>query len=166
MVRTTAWTAIQTFAQVTGQDPEADRNIVYGQFAGDYSPGDPVVLVAGVWTLATTGTAAHLLMKVGIVAHLGVHKDKNGVDYYIQTALDISAFVANSFPVHTGGKVVAKIIDPAGAIGAGRKMTLGVNALKIGVAADIDIDTGITLAEHAISTDVFAMVQITPFTVG
>lgn len=166
MVRSTAWTAIQTFAQVTGQDPIADRSLVYGQLAGDYSPGDPVVLVAGVWTLATSGTAAHLLLKCGVVAHLGVHKDKNGVDYYIQTALDISEFNVNHFPVHCGGKVVAKIADPTAAIGAGRKLTLGVNQLKIGVAGDIDIDTGITLAEHAIDTDVFAMVQITPFVVG
>jgi hypothetical protein len=161
--RTTAYTAITQLGAVTGMDPEADRHIVYGPLAGDYSPGDPVVLVDGVWTLGAKATVAHLLKDVGIVAHLGSHRDKNGVNYDIDDALDISEFNANSFPIHCGGTVIAKFTDPTATKDPGDKVVLGANALEMGAAASQDLEGGKVLAEHTISGDVFAVVKLKAF---
>ena len=132
---------------------------VTGTLAGDYVPGTIVVLIAGVWTAAVSGTAAHKLMKWGVVGYKARVNQTTGALKLITDAWDTSQAEDKRVPIHVSGFCAARIDDLGASANAGTGVMVGSNAGILALQDNAQIDHG-SLAVNVVDDDVYTIVGI------
>ncbi len=140
----------------------SQATVVTGTLAGDYVPGTIVVSIAGVWTAAVSGTAAHKLMKWGVVGYEKRVNQSTGALKLITTAWDTSEIEDKRVPIILSGFCVARIDDLAASANVGTGVMVGANAGILALQDNAQIDHG-SLAADVIDDDVWCVVGIGKF---
>lgn len=157
-----AWTAItDRYHERICLNP-SQATIVNGILAGDYVPGTIVVNIAGVWTAADSDTAAHKLMKWGVVGYRKRINFTTGAVKIITDAWDTSEVEDKQVPIILDGFCAAKIDDLGASANIGTGVMIGANAGILALQDNAQIDHG-SLAAAVIDDDVWCIVGIGTF---
>jgi len=135
---------------------------VDGILAGDYLPGTIVVSIAKVWTAAVSGTAAHKLMKWGVVGYIKRVNQSTNAEIDIDTAWDISETGEKIAPIWLSGFCTARIDDLGASADIGTGVMVGANAGILALQDNAQIDHG-SLATLVVDDDVYCIVGIGDF---
>ena len=141
---------------------KSEARIVTGTLAGDYVPGTIVVSISNVWTAADSDTAAHKLMKWGVVGYTKRVNQSTGALIDIDTAWDTSEVENKRVPIITDGFCVARIDDLGAAANVGTGVMVGANAGILALQDNAQIDHG-SLAIDVVDDDVYTIVAIGKF---
>ena len=142
-------------------NPSEARSVT-GTLAGDYVPGTIVVSIANVWTAADSGTAAHKLMKWGVVGYKKRVNQTTGALKLITDAWDTSEAEDKRVPIWTSGFCVARIDDLGAAANVGTGVMVGANAGILALQDNAQVDHG-SLAIDVVDNDVYTIVGIGQF---
>jgi len=140
----------------------AEGRCVDGILAGDYAPGTIVVNIAGVWTIADSGTVTHKLMKWGVVGYKKRVNQTTGAEKTIETAWDTSEVEDKRVPIWLSGFCIIALVDQAASKEAGYGLMVSATAGSLTLQDNAQIDMG-SLAMDVISGDVFAIAAIGEF---
>ena len=158
-----AWTAITDYGSERVCLNPSQAVIVNGILATDLVPGTIVVNIAGVWTAAVSGTAAHKLMTWGVVGYRKRLNFTTGALKLITDAWDTSEVEDKQVPIILEGICLARI-DDLGASGAdiNTGVMVGTNAGILKLQDNAQIDHG-SLAAAVIDDDVWCIVATGKF---
>jgi len=140
----------------------SEATIVTGILATDLVPGTIVVSIAGVWTAAVSGTAAHKLMKWGVVGYTKRVNQTTGAIKIITDAWDISEVEDKQAPIILDGFCAVRIDDLGASANIGTGVMVGANAGILALQDNAQIDHG-SLAINVIDDDVYTIVGIGKF---
>jgi hypothetical protein len=135
----------------------SEGRCVDGILAGNYVPGTVVVLIAGVWTAAVSGTAAHKLMKWGVVGYEKRVRESTNAELKITDAWDTSEAEDKRVPIWTSGFLIARIDDLNADHDAGTGVMVGTNAGILCLQDNAQIDMA-SLAINYKDNDVFTII--------
>ncbi len=135
---------------------------VTGTLAGDYTPGTIVVSIANVWTEADSDTAAHKLMKWGVVGYKKRVNQTTGALKLITDAYDTSEAEDKRVPIWLSGFCAVGIDDLGASANVGTGVMVGANAGILALQDNAQIDHG-SLAVDVIDDDVFTIVGLGEF---
>ena len=123
--------------------------------ATDVYPGQYVLNIAGVYTLGISTTAAHKLLKGGVVGYNKRVRDDGTTQPTIDQIWDIDAEIStDKVPIELGGIVAALCVDPGGAVDVGAEFVIGSTAGSlIARAAAVDSVALATLARPLANGD-------------